>query len=284
MSTESELNWEEYEAITRYIYEMLGSRDGIKIKGHGRQCKVVGKSGVTHQVDVLTEQVDGGRQLLTAIECKYCKKKATKDMVMKLSEIMRDAAIASGIIVCRSGFTKDTLTYAEHLGIKLVELREAGENDAEFEKDVEIANIDLKVKVMLSRPKIISINFGEKIIQDEAQIMQMYHVNLHDGKGGYIPFGKFVSAFSEELQNREDPSETITKNYPLNFKLHCELTKEQIVTEKIAITGFLTKSDQSFTRAITLTDQVWMIMKEIFDNKTLALSKHGMMWNLSHEG
>lgn len=133
MSDKKELNWEEYEAITKYIYGALGAQYGIKVKGYGRKFKIKGRSGLQHQIDVLTEQFNGERQLLTAIECKYWKKKVNKDIVMKLSETMLDSGIHNGIIVCKTGFTKDTLTFADYKGIKLVELREAGENAGEKE-------------------------------------------------------------------------------------------------------------------------------------------------------
>jgi hypothetical protein len=36
MSNKNELDWEVYEAITKFIYEALGDRDGIKVKGYSR--------------------------------------------------------------------------------------------------------------------------------------------------------------------------------------------------------------------------------------------------------
>jgi hypothetical protein len=75
MSNKNDLDWKEYEAITQYIYGALGEQYGIKVKGYGPNCKIKGRSGVQHQVDVLTEQFDGEQQLLTAIECKYWNKK-----------------------------------------------------------------------------------------------------------------------------------------------------------------------------------------------------------------
>ncbi len=134
MSQNNKLDWEEYEAITQYIYGALGAKYGIKVIGCGRNCKVKGKSGATYQIDVLTEQSDGKKSRLTAIECKFLKEKVTNDTVMKLVCIMEDTGIESGIIVCKTGFTRDTLLYAEHKGIKLVELREAQENDKEIIK------------------------------------------------------------------------------------------------------------------------------------------------------
>ncbi|RFZ94128.1 hypothetical protein D0C36_00800 [Mucilaginibacter conchicola] len=104
MSDKNELNWEDYEAITQYIYGALGAPYNIKVKGYGRNCKVIGRSKVEHQIDVLTEQFDGERQLLTAIECKCWDKKVNKDVVMKLSEIMSDADMLAA-----SSFVKQDL-------------------------------------------------------------------------------------------------------------------------------------------------------------------------------
>ncbi|MDN3581402.1 hypothetical protein [Mucilaginibacter flavus] len=36
MSDKNELDWKEYEAITQYIYEVLGAQDGVKVKGYAR--------------------------------------------------------------------------------------------------------------------------------------------------------------------------------------------------------------------------------------------------------
>ncbi len=280
MPDTNELNWEEYEAITRYIYEILGAQYGVKVKGHGRNCKVKGTSGLHHQVDVLTEQFDGEQQLLTAIECKYAKKKVKKEVVMKLAQVMKDSDIASGIIVCKKGFTKDTVTYAEHLGIKLVELGEAGKDDAEFEKIVEIGDLNINVNMMVRRPKIIRIDFGCKIIVGEEQIMAMYFAKLHDVYDRQIPFTQYLMAFSGELESQGELMKTTTIDFPLSCKLFCKLPNEEIPVEKILITGFLTKTDMSFKRSFRLTDQVWMIMKELFDKRKLTLSKSGLIWNL----
>jgi hypothetical protein len=280
MSDKNELDWEEYEAITKYIYGALGAQYGIKVKGHGRNCKVKGRSGLHHQIDVLTEQFDGERQLLTAIECKYVKKKVNKDIVMKLSKIMEDSGIVSGIIVCKTGFTRDTLTYAEDQGIKLVELREAEENDADFKKTIEIGTLDLNFKVMVSRGNVVSIDFGSTIITGEENTMAMYYANLHDSYGGTIPFGTYLKAFSEELQSRRELLKTTTIDFPLSCKLFWKQPNREIVVEKISITGFFTKTDKSFQRSFVLADQVWMIMKELFDKTKLTLSRSGLIWNL----
>lgn len=281
MSQENELDWKEYETITQYIYGALGEREGIKVIGYGRDCKVQGRSGATYQIDVLTEQSDGQKTHRTAIECKFLKKKVTNDTVMKLLGIMEDAGIESGIIVCKTGFTRDTLMYAEHKGIKLVELREAGENDSDFNKTFEIGTLNLNMNVMVSRGKVTSIDLGSKIIAGEDEIMAMYYTTLHDGSGRTISFGEFLKAFSEEVQKRGELLKTTTIDYPLNRKLFWKRSNDEIAIEKISITGFFTQIDMSSKRSFQLTDQVWMIMKDLFDERKLSLSKSGLIWNLS---
>lgn len=283
MSEKSLLDWEEYEAITKYIYGALGEKYGVKVIGFGRKFKVKGKSGVTHQIDVLTEQFDGERKLFTAIECKYWKKKVNKDIVMKLSETMEDSDIASGIIVSKTGFTRDTVTYAEHKGIKLVELREAGTNDVNVRQTIEIGTLEILVNMMVSRANVTSIDFGSNVMTGEMEIMSMYYAKLHDPYGKETPFSKYMTAFSKELERRSELLKTTTIDFPISGKLFLKLPDMEIAIEKISITGFFSKTDKSSTTSFRLTDQVWMIMKELFDKRTLTLSKSGLIWNLSFE-
>lgn len=280
MTQESKREWEEYEAITKYIYEALGEREGIKVIGYGRNCKVKGKSGVPHQIDVLTEQLDGDKAYRTAIECKFLKSKVTKKTVMILEGIMKDAEIESGIIVCKRGYTRDTLRYAEHKGIKLVEFREAEENDPDYNKTFEIGTLDINVNAMVSRGTVTSINLGSKIIDNEDEIMAMYYVNLQDIDGRVISFGEFLKAFSEEVQKRAQLLKSTVIDYPLNRMLFWKHPDGEIAIEKISITGFFIKVDQSSKRSFRITDKVWMIMKELFEGRKLTLSKSGVIWNL----
>ena len=108
MSKVDNLDWKTYESITRYIVKTLGKQTGVKVIDHGSTCRVTGKSGVTHQIDILTEHSDGIHSYKTAIECKYWNKKVNKYIVMKLSEIIEDASINKGVIVSKNGFTEDT--------------------------------------------------------------------------------------------------------------------------------------------------------------------------------
>ena len=74
------MNWKEYENLTRWIYETIGQAHGVVIEGHGKDCKVVGKSGDKHQIDVLASHSDGFHKYLTDIECKYWNDNVDKDV------------------------------------------------------------------------------------------------------------------------------------------------------------------------------------------------------------
>lgn len=285
MSDKNKLDWKEYEAITQYIYGALGAQYNIKVKDYGHNCKIKGKSGVYHQIDVLTEQSQGERRLLTAIECKYWNKKVNKDIVMKLSKVMEDSGITNGIIVCNAGFTRDTLTFAEHEGIKLVQLWEAGENDADFKKTVEIGMLDINIKAIVSRGIVTSIDCGGKIIAvaGEDEMIALHYVKLQDANGNTISLSEFLKEFSIEVQRRGELLKTTTIEYPLNRKLFWKRSNDEIAFEKIAITGFFAKIDKSSKKSFTLTDQVWMIMNELFDKRKLTLSKSGLIWSLPRD-
>ncbi len=68
------MDWKAYENITKYIYAALGKQAGVKIIGYGSDCKVKGKSGVFHQIDLLTGHTDGIHEYRTDIVTELSKK------------------------------------------------------------------------------------------------------------------------------------------------------------------------------------------------------------------
>jgi hypothetical protein len=261
---------------------MLGAGYGIKIKSYGTKSKVLGKSGVKHQIDVLTEQIDGNKVFLTAIECKFWKTKVTKEVVMKLSETMRDADITSGIIVTKTGFTPDTLTFADHLGIKLVELQEVAQSSGNGENNINIGTLKINAKVLLRRPKIVSIDLGRVQITDEDELMTLRfpgHAFIQTPDGRKIAFDQFVNTYCVEVGRRAQLLKTITLAFPhVKGKLIRNYCDAEIEIEKMEFSGFLVESDESSKKSFQLVDQVWMIMKEIFEKNTFKLSKGGLLF------
>lgn len=196
--TETELDWEVYEKVTKYIYQNLGEKAGVKILGHGKDCKVLGKSGVQHQIDVLTSHSDGIHTYKTAIECKYWKDNVNKDIIMKVVAIIEDARLNKGVIVSKQGYTPDAITFAKYKNIGLVELREMQEEDWEGRLRI----FDMKSTVR--RPEIIEVTilpslFNKSDIEQEQ--IQIDTLKLIINTGETVSIEKYLTEFKKELHN-----------------------------------------------------------------------------------
>lgn len=279
MSRTADLDWKIYESITKYIYEMLGHQSGVTIKGYGSTCKVVGKSGLSHQIDVITSHIHGSHTYETAIECKYRKKKVNKDVVMKLVQVLEDTGISKGIIVSKSGFTRDGIQYAKHKDIGIVHLREYEEKDRpDTAEQIDIGTMDLNIKIHVTRPEIVSIDIGDnrKIeINHEFDYFD-FIVILKNGK--QVPFYTYINDFRNVLNRKNDKSEQLTGKYNIpDSKLFKRQTKEQIYLNEIIFTGQIMESDVQRNLQFNILDKVWLIMKSIFEGRTFTFSDNGLI-------
>lgn len=273
------LDWKQYEAIAKYIYETLGRQSGVKIKGYGSNCRVIGKSGVAHQIDILTTHCDGIHDYQTAIECKYWKKKINKDVVMKLSQIIEDASINKGVIVTKSGFTKDGIEYAKHKNIGLVELREIEEKDLQGKSNkFDFGVLEVYTKCIIHRPEILHIEIDsvEKIKMEKDSWRNKVIIGLSNGSR--VPFARYIKEFQDELHLQGKRSHIITKRYEtpggrlINAQENCSAN-----VNAITFTGILKKIDKSSNSSFTLVDQVWLIMKSLFEKSEFILSENGII-------
>lgn len=280
MEEKNNLDWKLYEDITKFIYETLGKKYNVHIEGYGRNCKITGASGVTHQIDVLTSESDGINNYKTAIECKYLKKKVDKDIVMKLLSIINDTDIQRGIIVSKSGFTPDAKKFAEHYNIKIVQLREISEKDQNIKKEIELGDIDLYIHTILKRPIITKIVARTKEHNDIILCEQdQYHILIENKNGNQMKLFDAIMIFKKFLHN-QSPFEMISKidEYP-NYRLH--ILGESYEITKIVFTGLLTVQDKHHLTMFSLINHVWLIMQQIFENQTFVISDYGIIVNTS---
>ncbi len=264
------LDWKNYEIITKYIYETLGKESGVKVEGYGNSCKVKGKSGVSHQIDVLTMHTDGIHNYRTAIECKYWNDKINKDIIMKVSEIIEDAGINKGVIVSKKGYTEDAVSFARYKNIGLVELREIEERDWEGRPRV------FGIKSWVMRPEILGV-IVEPVDSREIdkETIDIDKIFIKQIDGGESPFIDLMTSFKKDL-HKENPFNTITKCYELPGAIlvnHKTNTSTKI--KRIIFTGVLTKLDIDLK--FSPVDQIWLIMKSIFDERTFTISKNGLI-------
>lgn len=276
MEHSDSFNWKTYESITKYIYENLREKFNVNIDGFGTSCKVVGRSGVFHQIDVLTSETDGSIMYKTAIECKYWNKKINKDTVMKLWSIMTDSDIAKGIIVSRNGFTKDAKKFADYYHIELIQLREYENDDHAVQKEVSVLDFELQNQMVIRRPKIICLT---AITTDKGMIhlseSEEYEIFIEYENKQKIRLFDAAMLFKKDLKI-EDPYKIISKRYDYRKCLIHIKDKKQMI-DAIIFTGMMTIIEEHQNRSYSMVDRVWLIMKSIFEAQTFLISKNGFI-------
>lgn len=269
MPEKPNLDWKEYESITKYIYETLGKKSGVKIECYGNNCKVTGKSEVKHQVDVLTVHSDGMHEYKTAIECKYWKEKINKDIVMKVSEIIEDAGINKGVIVSKNGFTPDGISYAKYKNIGLVELREV--TDSDWKQKGEIFDFKSQVR----SPKIMNIRIDNNLGINQTGEVKIKNFRVQYKTGEVRPFSDLIQVFNNQL-HKEEPFNVISKYYSLPgaFIINDDNGSKTSING-VEFKGQLTVRDIDL--GFKQVDQVWLIMKLHFEDKSFTISEKGVI-------
>lgn len=280
MNKMDELDWKGYESITKYIYETLGKEFGIKIEGYGNDFKVTGISGVKHQIDVLTSSTDGKNKYQTAIECKFWKKKITKDTVMKLSKIIEDAAIDKGIIVSKSGYTRDALKFAKHSEIELVVLREKETDSGETEPGkLVLGTLILRQHITITRPEILGIfaDYTDEVANKNKTI-DRYDYTLQLANGNKMPLDDVATAFQNVLRDENKLFQIALKRHETEGAILInDRDKSSLKINGLVFKGILKKIESNSNTEFSLVDQVWLIMKSIFEERSFSILESGII-------
>jgi hypothetical protein len=116
------MHWETYEEVVKMIYQVLGSQKGVVIECYGSKCRRLGKSGNSHQFDVLASHTDGIHKYYTAIECKDRKDKPSKNEVNTIADHTTDCGFHKAVIVSKRDFTKSAINAAISKNVELIQL------------------------------------------------------------------------------------------------------------------------------------------------------------------
>lgn len=274
------MDWKEYEEITKYVYETLGNAAGTKIEGHGRTCTVKGKSGVSHQIDVLTSHSDGVHNYRTAIECKYWDKKVDKDIVMKVAEIIEDSGINKGVVVSKLGFTEDGISFATYKNIGLVELREIEKRDWQDQLKkpfFQVALGSITTIIKLRRPEILSIKINSTNGNHISREPDPRQMAVRYNSGEEVSLGQYFEAFKKMLHDHE-PEKVVDKYYGLKDAILINrATKEETPINGFTLLGKLTLINNDAKREIEIVDEVWLTMKTLFEGNSFFVSKLGII-------
>ena len=247
-----------------------------------------GKSGVSHQIDVLASHSDGVHEYRTAIECKHWEKKVDKDPIAKLSAILDDTQIEKGVVVSKSGFTSDAKGFARSRNISLVELRSP--LDADLEGLIKDIHIDLHIEM----PEFYDYEFIQEDPEGKSKSMQVQaltsEVFFHAADGRSISLHKLTNSIPStsgsgivntdalgfqwvDLSSSKDEGESFAVRFPEDTTLSFPTSdararirefrfkvRYNIATEKIAIYG---------------EDHVYLVMHAIFEDRKFAISPDG---------
>ena len=279
MRETNKLDWKIYESITKYIYETLGHQSGVTVKGYGSTCKAIGKSGLSHQIDVITSHTEGTHTFETAIECKYRKEKVNKDVVMKLVQILDDTGISKGIIVSKSGFTRDGIEFAKYKNIGLVQLREYDQKDSLDTPDkMDIGTIALNINIHRTRPEITSIDIGNNRKIEIKNEFDYFDFIVLLENGNQVAFYTYVNDFRNEINRINNKANALKGKYKIpGSKLFNRNTEEKINLDEIIFTGQISESDDNCNLQFNIVDKVWLLMKSIFDERAFSFSENGLI-------
>lgn len=270
------MDWKKYEEVVEFIYKTLGKVQDVKIECSGTSCKCKGKSGVKHQLDVLTSHEDGIHKYKTYVECKYWDKNINKDIVMKVSEIIEDCNIDKGVVVSKLGFTPDAITYAKYKGIGLVRLGKLTEKDKK--ERVWDINIHLTRNIVNYKAKIIC---DKKIINNDLE-KKLISLEIKDSDLFIYPerSQKTLDNLIDEIDPKISLDDTKVINFNDGTYLKSDNFDRKIPVKGIELKKTVIKKDLGIIQ-IEGEGEVDLIMEVISENKSFIITKSGEIRDIS---
>lgn len=198
---------------------------------------------------------------------------------MKLVQILEDTGISKGIIVSKSGFTRDGIQYAKHKNIGIVYLREYEEKDLQDSSDIiDVGTLNLSIKMLITRPEIISIDIGnDRKIEIKHEFDYFGYLVIYPN-GSHRSFYDFVNDFRSEIKRVDKKNGILTGKYKVPAcKLVNRQTKDEFNVDEIIFTGQLIDIDDNRNLKFNIVDKVWLLMKSIFEERTFSFSKNGLI-------
>jgi hypothetical protein len=115
------LNWKQFEILTKKIQQDLAPNAQVT-----HDEKIVGRSGVKHQCDVVVRGNIGQYDFLIIMECKdWPNKKVGTEVIRDLKGKLIDISATKGVVVSSKGFTNDANILARSENINLYTLFDA---------------------------------------------------------------------------------------------------------------------------------------------------------------
>lgn len=138
----------EYEKLTQSIYQAIIKSESTENISVEHNVGVRGKSGVTHQIDVLWHFKFANIEHTVLIECKNYATNITLEKVRNFHSVLDDIGNARGLIVTKTGFQSGASEFAQFNGIGLKVLRKPTELD--WKGRIKEIHVKITVKSLIS--------------------------------------------------------------------------------------------------------------------------------------
>lgn len=195
----SEPPWREFEKLAQKILKELSNNAQVihndKIFGH--------VSRKERQIDVSIRANLNGDKILTIVQAKNWNHPADIQTVDSFASVIRDVQATKGILICKSGFTKDAKRYARNLGIKLLNLHDAETRDW---------NLDIKIPIIWKEYGITVEVHTPVDVPDDRQLPLFDNIPRYSSDNGknYLDILSTFKRFWNEKRLRVSFNEKIT--------------------------------------------------------------------------
>ena len=274
-----DLNWQDYEELVRDIQKALGQDEGVAIECSGRKCKVLGQSGIRHQIDVLTKHRSELRECVTAIECKLWNKKVGLPVIMKVAGVIDDARLDRGIVVSKLGFTRPARQFAKYKRIGLVELRKPLDED--WEGRIQEIHGTITFEQPIIEDLSLALTAPESWIEERGlQEGRMSLTHVFDEIRIEIPSHGTRSL--KEIVSERQEEETDNDEYHISFPEDSTVSVPNYSEHPVngcQITGvsFRVRFSPPIVHELVIRamDHIYMIMESQFDGRRYTISTRG---------
>lgn len=168
----------EFERFTQRVYQKLVNNDVLRPTKVQHNVKIVGKSGVEHQIDVYWEYEIAGNMHRVAIECKNYNSLVPVGKVRDFHGVLDDLNNVNGIMVSRKGYQVGAKKYAAEYGISLKKLRRPGLNEI-LGTITTVVHADIRHTLFLIDEEWISENHFD------IERLRYFYITLQSDKAGY---------------------------------------------------------------------------------------------------
>lgn len=191
----------QYERLVQAIYAEILELEGDRTTAVEHNVDILGRSGVSHQIDVLWRFRKAGVEHLVIIECKNYAKAVNLEKIRNLFAVQFDIGKCQAIMVTKTGYQSGVKQYADYYDIDLKLVRVPTDEDWEGRvKDIETTIIVKNLVSTNDKPVLLTFELGVKDQAQGQRIERMKEQNRFSYTGNPAEMMLYTSSGDEIAQ------------------------------------------------------------------------------------